>query len=191
MYDDILVVTDRDDIAEVPVRHRSARERRFLDRLKGILLELAFPTGGPSRDPDAFVDEVEIQTENATRHAIDLAAGLGARLHVLYAVDAVRYDTSLGSATDPLVEEGEETVDELVDRAEAAGIEAVGTVEVGRPADLVLEYVTAEDVDLVVLNARDGGHLDARFRRGLVGSLTDRASVPIQVLPRAGRGRPD
>lgn len=191
MYDDILVVTDRDDLAEVPVRHRSARERRFLDRLLGILLELVFPTRGPRGDPDAFVDEVEIQTENASTHAIDLAAGMGARLHVLYVVDAVRYDTSLDSATDPLIEEGEETVDELVDRAEAAGVEADGTVEVGRPADLVLDYVGAEGVDLVVLNARVERPLHDRFRRGLLGSLAERATVPIQVLPRAGRGRPD
>lgn len=191
MFDDILVVTDRDDLAEVPVRHRSARERRFLDRLTGILLELAFPAGGTRRDPDAFVDEVEIQTENASRHAIDLASALGARLHVLFLVDAVRYDTSLDSATDPLLEEGEATVDELVGLAEAAGTEAVGTVEVGRPADLLLAYVDAHGVDLIVLNARGERRLGAWFRQGLVDALSERASVPIHVVPRAGRGRPD
>lgn len=191
MFDDILVVTDRDDLAEEPVRHRSARERRFLARLQGLLLDLAFPTGGRRRDPESFVDEIEIQTGNATRHAIDIASRLGSRLHVLFVVDAVRYDTSLHSATDPLIEEGEESVAELVDLAEGSGIEADGTVEVGRPIDLVLEYVEAHGVDLVVLNARQRRGLGARFRRDLVAALGDRASVPLHVVPRAGRGRPD
>lgn len=191
MFDDILVVTDRDDLAEEPVRHRSARERRFLARLKGILLELAFPTGGGRREPESFLEEIEIQTERATRQAIDLASGLGARLHVLFVVNAVRYDTSLDSATDPLIEEGEASVDELVDLAEGSGIEADGTVAVGRPADLDLGYVEAHGVDLIVLNARHDRRPGARFRRGLVDALSDRASVPLHVVPRAGRGRPD
>lgn len=191
VFEDILVVTDRDDLAEEPVRHRSARERRFLARLKGLLLDLAFPTGGRHRDPESFVDEIEIQTENATRQAIDLASGIGARLHVLLIVDAVRYDTSLDSATDPLVDEGEASVEELVGLAEGSGVEAEGRVAVGRPADLVLEYVEANGVDLIVLNARQDRRLGARFRRDLVDVLGERASVPIHLVPRAGRGRPD
>lgn len=191
MFEDILVVTDRDDLAEVDVRHRSARERRFLDRLWRIAIELLFPTGPTTFEPATTADDIEIQTENATRHAIDLAQRHGARLHVLVVVDAVRYDTSLDSATEPLVEEGEILVGELVDEAERAGLSATGVTEVGRPARVILDYAEANDIDLIVLNVRDTGGWRSRFRRGLVGTLASRGSVPVYAVPRAQSGHPD
>lgn len=191
MFEDVLVVTDRNDLAEVPVRHRAGRERRFLARLRGVAVELLFPTGPTTFESDGVTDDVEVQTENATRHAIDLAGHHGARLHVLFLVDAVRYDTTVEFATEPLVEEGEATVDELVDAAERAGLEATGAVEVGWPARVILEYADARGVDLIVLNARHPPSVRSWFRRGVVETLTRRAAVPIYVVPRERRGRPD
>lgn len=106
-------------------------------------------------------------------------------------VDAVRYDTSIDSATEPPVEEGEAIADELVDEAERAGLTAAGVVEVGKPARLVLDYAEANDVDLIVLNARDAGGWRSRFRRELVGTLASRGSVPVYAVPRAQSGHPD
>lgn len=47
MFEDVLVVTDRIDLAEGPVCHREARERRFLARVGAVLIVLnARATGG-------------------------------------------------------------------------------------------------------------------------------------------------
>lgn len=191
MFEDILVVTDRNDLAEVPLRYQSARGRRFLDRLKAIGLELLFPTGPTTLEGDAGPDDVEVQPESATGHATDLATHHGARLHVLFVVDAVRYDTTVAFATEPLVEEGEATVDELVDAAERAGVEATGAVEVGRPAALVLNYAADNDVDLIVLNARPRARRWLRLRADPVATIIDRARVPVYVVPAIQPGHPD
>lgn len=81
----------------------------------------------------ASADHNEIRTLTANRHAIGHVPGLGARRPVLVRVDAARADSSPESATAPFVEAGEESVDSLVDLAEAGGIDADGTVDVGHP----------------------------------------------------------
>lgn len=191
MFQDVLVVTDRHDTAEETVRHRTARERRFLARLKGIAVELAFPTGEPAYTPVARTGDIEVQSEHATRHAIDLARHHGARLHVLFLVDAVRYDTSVAFATEPLVEEGEEAIEALVDMAERAGVDVTGTVEVGRPAALVHDYAATHDVDVIVLNARDTASFRFRLRDDLVSAVIRGGAVPVYVVPSVQPGHPD
>lgn len=191
MFEDILVVTDRNDLAEEPVRHLEPRGRRFLDRFRAIAVNLLFPTGPTTFEPEVTDDAVEIQTDNATNHAIEIARGHGAQLHVLFVVDGVRYDTSLDSATEPLIEEGEVAVDEMVDEAERSQLSALGTVKVGRPIKLVLEYVGNHDVDLIVMNGRGTGSVRSRFRRNLVDQLTRKGPVPVHVVPWGDRGRPD
>lgn len=191
MFQDILVVTDRHDAAEETVRYRTARERRFLARLKGIALELVLPTGGSTGTPGSGAGDIEVQSEHATRHAIDLARRHDAHLHALFLVDAVRYDTSVEFATEPLVEEGEEAIADLVDVAERAGVEVTATVKVGRPAALVREYALAHDVDLIVMNARDIGSLWSRLRGNLVVAVIRGSPVPVYVVPRIQPGHPD
>lgn len=191
MFEDILVATDRHDLAEEPIRHRSARERRFVDRLRGIALELVFPTDSTTYGVDSISEDLEIQTENASRHAIDLARVHQSTLHVLFTIDAVRYDTTVEFATEPLVEEGEESVERLVDAAEAAGLAATGEVEVGRPVELILGYVLEHDVDLIVLNARGPSGLRSRLRGRLLSTVIDRATVPVYAVPKDWTGYPD
>lgn len=191
MFEDILVVTDRHDTAEETVRYRTARGRRFLARLKEIALELAFPTGGRTTGPGSGTEDVAVQSDTATRTAIDLARRHDARLHVLFLVDAVRYDTTVEFATEPLVEEGEETTAELLDAAERAGVDVTAQVEVGRPAALVHEYAADHDVDLIVLNARDIGSLWSRLRGDFVSAVIRGASVPVYVVPAVQPGHPD
>lgn len=191
MFQDVLVVTDRHDAAEETVRHRTARERRFLARLKGIALELAFPTGEPAYASGTRTGDIEVQSTHATRHAIDLASYHGARLHVLFLVDAVRYDTTVEFATEPLVEEGEEAIERLVDVAERAGVDVTATVEVGRPAALVADYAGAHGVDVIVLNARDTGGFQFRLREDLVSAVIRRVSTPVYVVPPVQPGHPD
>lgn len=191
MFRNILVATDRHDVAEEPLRYRIPRGRRFLRRLLGIARELVFPTGPPAPGVGGEVADIELQSERATRHAIALARRHDARLHVLYTVDAVRYDTTVDFATEPLVEEGDAALAEIADAAERAGVVVTTAVEVGRPAALVLEYAAAHDIDLVVLNARDTGRLWWRLRGDLVSRVVRRSSVPVYVVPPVQPGYPD
>ena len=188
MFEDVLVATDRHDTAEVTVRHGAARERRFVARFLDVVRELALPSGGAAR---ARPTEVRLQSDHASRHAIDLAARHGARLHVLFTVDSVRYDTTVEFATEPLREEGEAAVGRLADAAERAGVATTTAVEVGRPARLVLDYAAAHDVDLIVLNARDTGSRWSRLRGGLVPAVIAGASAPVYVVPNVQPGHPD
>lgn len=189
MFQEVLVATDRHDVAEETVRHLTARERRFLSRLKGILLDLVLPTGDSAAT--ARPTAIEVQSDHATRHAIDLASRHGARLHVLFTVDSLRYDTTVEFATEPLVEEGEERVEAVLDEAARAGVTGLGTVEVGRPARLILDYVGAHDIDLVVLNARPWSGLLARLWGDRVSAVVRGSPVPVYVVPRVQPGHPD
>ena len=186
MLTDILVATDRSDVAETPVRQRRPRRTRFLQRLRRVGLELLLPTVPTVQPPGDLTEAVEVRTDNATSHAIDLAAAHGAHLHLLYFVDAVRYDTSFESAVAPLEEEGEAVVDRIVDDAEAAGVDATGTIEVGRPADLVLGYAADHDVDLIVMNTRGTVGPRALVGGSVTSSVIRQSDVPVYSVPKDG-----
>lgn len=183
MYTAILVVTDRSDVGETPVRRRVPRRTRFLNRLRSVTLELLFPTVPTVRPPRDLTKAVEIRTDSATHHAIELAGAHDARLHLLYFVDAVRYDTSLESAVEPLEEEGEAIVERVVDAADRAGVDVTSTIEIGRPPDLILEYAVEHDVDLIVMNARGSVGMHELVRGSVTSSIIRRSAVPVYSVP--------
>jgi nucleotide-binding universal stress UspA family protein len=178
MFQEGLVLTDRNDLTEVPVRHRDSRVRRFIDRFGSVVVRRRFPTSPTTFEPDDTADDLEVQTDNAIRPAIRLAQRNGARLPVRFLLDAFRYDTRMDFATDPLVEAGETAVDGLVKEAERAGLDTVGSVDIGQPAELLMEYIQAQEINIVVPKNRTGGSVRSRLRRGLVGTLTRQASIP-------------
>lgn len=126
--------------------------------------------------------------ERAMEGALDLAGRYGAEVHALHVIDTLRYDTSIESAVAPLRERGERFTDRLAEMAAGSGVPVTTAVEVGRPAQGILDYVDANDVDLVVLGARGRGGLVHR----LLGSVTDyvvtHAAVPVHVVPAAEEG---
>lgn len=184
MYTDILVATDRSDVAERSLRQRVPRKRRFINRLKGVTREVLVPTD-PAGQYQDVVDAIEVRTDNATHHAVDLAEFYGARLHVLYVIDSLRYDTSLESAVEPLEEEGEAVLEGIVRTAEGVGVPVTSTIEVGRPTRLILAYADDHDVDLIVLNARSRGGLQSHIWGSYVSSVIRRADVPVYSVPLA------
>lgn len=124
-------------------------------------------------------------TERAVDHALDLARQYDAGLHVLYVVDtaALPLDAHARRAVAYLTEEGLLSTEEIVERAEDVGIDpVVGTVAQGVPHEVVLEYVDANDIDLVVMGTHGRRGLD----RYLLGSVTERvvrlATVPVLTV---------
>lgn len=183
MYSAILVVTDRSDVGETPIRQREPRSTRFLNRLGSITLELLYPTVSTGRPSGGFDEAFEIRTGSATEHAINLAGTHDARLHVLYFIDALRYDTSIESAVEPLEEEGEAVVDRIVESAERAGVNVTSTIEIGRPTELIVEYAVEHDVDLIVMNTRGSVGIYELLRGSVTSAIIRRSEVPVYSVP--------
>lgn len=122
----------------------------------------------------------------AVERAADLAIRYGAVLHVVSVVDT---SVLVGYVHHALVvaaleEESTDAVRDAIDRAEAAGVEAVlGTVLEGRPAAAIADYADDHHADLVVVGIHGRTGLD----RLLLGSVSQRVlrtmAVPVLVVP--------
>jgi nucleotide-binding universal stress UspA family protein len=121
----------------------------------------------------------------AADHAIDLAAAHGATLRLLYVVDtgtlaADDYGTVL---LDSLEQSGQAALDDLAERAAAAGVECDSAIETGTPHREILADAEASGADLVVMGTHGRTGLD-RFLLGSVsGRVVRSADVPVLVVP--------
>ena len=128
--------------------------------------------------------------EKGARHAVDLAASLGATLHALYVVEEGGNPWESEPMEDQLDRArayGEEVVGEVGDMAEEAGVAFVGATSVGpKVHEKIEEYVAEEGVDLVVMGSGYHGEIG-----GLLGSVTDKllrtSEVPVLVVRRTDR----
>jgi nucleotide-binding universal stress UspA family protein len=131
-----------------------------------------FPTDG-SEGADA-----------ALEHATDIAKRYDATVHVLYVADTNRDSVSTvgGEVVDALEREGGSVVDDVVDRVEAAGVDAVGEVMQGDPYRTILDYVDERGVDIVVMPTHGRRGID----RILIGSVTEKvvraSSAPVLTV---------
>lgn len=117
----------------------------------------------------------------AIDHAIDLATTFDARIHALYVVNPMyASDLALERVVDALTEVGEQATDDVAARAEAAGVECVRHIERGPAYRRILDYVEANDVDLVVMGTHGRTGLD-RYLLGSVAEKVVRLS-PAPVL---------
>lgn len=134
--------------------------------------DLLFPTDGSDG------------TERALEHVLDIAATHDATLHVLNVADVTRDSVAQiqGEVVDALVDEGEETVQQVVDRADAHGIPTTTAVEQGEPYPTIVDYASSNDVDLVVMPT----HGRKGLSRLLLGSTTERvvreSDVPVLTI---------
>ena len=124
--------------------------------------------------------------ERAAETGIELAAIHDAAVRVVCVADTgplseLRLPGDAASATEAMRERAQANVDELVDRAAAAGLEATGTVREGPPEHELLEYADGVDADLIVMGSRGRGGV----HRLAMGSVTDHVirfgDVPVFV----------
>jgi nucleotide-binding universal stress UspA family protein len=122
----------------------------------------------------------------AADHAIALAAGETATLHVLHAVDvsAVPLDDHSAALLTALEETGREAVETVARRARDAGVtDVVEAVERGPAHRRIVDYAGDHDADLVVVGTRGRTGLS----RMLLGSVAERvvrtADRPVLVVP--------
>ena len=121
----------------------------------------------------------------ALDHALDLASQYDARIHALYVIDSSAYAT-LEAGTDVVVsaleEEGQATIETVVDRTEEKGVEATTEVITGTVHKTIIEYAEGYDVDLIVMGTHGRRGLD----RYLLGSVTEKvvraSTVPVLTI---------
>lgn len=124
----------------------------------------------------------------AVPHALELVDRYGARLHVLYVADTTEYSTVTfeDDVVDPLTEQGQGVVDDVVAAAEARYLDAVGVVQQGGAYETILEYIDDQAIDVVVMGTHGRRGLD----RALLGSVTERvvrtADVPVLTVREDG-----
>jgi len=123
-------------------------------------------------------------TDPAVDQAIGLATETGAELHVLFVVEDVPYapemtDERVGAQLRKI---GEDAIESIRERADAAGVTLRAAIEDGVPHREILEYADRMDVDLVVMGTHSRSGLD----KYLLGSVTERvvrtADVPVLTV---------
>ncbi|XVH33362.1 universal stress protein (plasmid) [Haloferacaceae archaeon DSL9] len=126
-------------------------------------------------------------SERAVDLAADIANVYGSALHTLYVVDLgglpVDEDSDTWLIHEALETEGETATGAVKERAAQAGIERVQTsIRVGTPHRTILDYVTENDIDLIVMGTHGRRGLD----HFLLGSVTERilrtSSVPVLTV---------
>jgi nucleotide-binding universal stress UspA family protein len=138
----------------------------------GVYDDILLPTDG-SDAANAAVD-----------NALSLAVKYDARLHVLYVADTTEYSmvTFEDDVVDPLQQEGEGVVDDVVQRAETEGVVAKGVVMQGGVFETIQNYVADEGIDAIVM----GTHGRRGLGRALLGSVTERivrtSDVPVLTV---------
>ena len=125
--------------------------------------------------------------ETVLDHAIAIASDHGATVHGLYVVNKRLYLASEKERQDDVVaelrEEGERAVEQVAERARAAGLETVSEVRQGVPGREVLAYAEAAGIDLIAMGTHDPTDRD---RPATLGSVADRvtneAAVPVLTV---------
>ncbi|MFB6184632.1 MAG: universal stress protein [Haloarculaceae archaeon] len=126
------------------------------------------------------------RARKAINEAVSLADLTGATVHGLYVVDTRDYNTlpesKWLSLQDEFEAEGEAATEVVRSEADAAGVDVETSIVRGVPHEAILDYVTDNDVDLIVM----GTHGRTGFDRFLLGSVTEkvvrRAPVPVHIV---------
>lgn len=127
-------------------------------------------------------------SREATDVAFELAAGLGARLLIMNALDTRRiHGVGQHDRMDQARAEREALLMEIVRRARATGVSAEFMVWPGAPSTAIREAADAEGADLLIV----GSHGRDRAGRLVLGSVSDALvrQSPCPVL--VARPRPD
>jgi nucleotide-binding universal stress UspA family protein len=125
--------------------------------------------------------------ETALEHAVGMADRNDATLHCVHAVELGQFSESLDEETydqtaKRLKSAGETAVDALVSSADDAGIATHSSIIEGSADDVILDYASENDIDVVVMATR-GRTGEARK---VMGSVTERViracNVPVLTV---------
>jgi nucleotide-binding universal stress UspA family protein len=126
-------------------------------------------------------------TDDALTHALEVAAGRGARLHALSVVDRRVYLSADRDQQDAILESLTESAEEAVtavrDRATETGVETTTAVRDGVPHSEILRYADEEGVDLIVIGTHGRTGRDKLVNMGSVTErVVENAAQPVLVV---------
>lgn len=130
----------------------------------------------------------------AARHAVSLARGFDATVHLLSVVDEggyskglVDYDAQMREHRAALEAEAREAIADIEPIVAEADRTCITAVEHGSPHDVIESYATLEGIDLIAMGTHGRTGLD----RLLMGSVTERVMRTADVPVLATRTAPD
>lgn len=120
----------------------------------------------------------------ALDHALDIAADLGATVHVLNVANTNKPSLTRigGDIIDVLEQEGEEIMSHAREQAEEHNVSIVDDIIQGDPRAVIVEYAISHDINLVVM----GAHGRRELEEYVLGSVTDhvvnRSETPVLTI---------
>jgi len=129
--------------------------------------------------------------EKGARHAVELAASVGATVHALYVIDlpGAPRTVYIRDDEDELREEyrnyGEEVTGEVADWAVEEGVDTVKAIRSGGVAEEINDYAEDNDVDLIVMGSAFRGTLGS-YLGGKTEAVVRASTIPVTTV-RKGR----
>jgi len=123
-------------------------------------------------------------SELAVDHAVSIAARFDATLHVVYVVDA-RSQAAKRETYElkELVDELRAAVtDEVVARADEAGVDSRAVVLQGTPHSAIRRYVDESGIDLIVMGTHGRGRVETFLLRSIAERTVRTADVPVVTV---------
>jgi nucleotide-binding universal stress UspA family protein len=129
-------------------------------------------------------------TRQAVEHGLALAAATGATVHALYVRDvsslpgggaALAADEELAATFDGAARRALDSV-ETAAEVDGVSVPVVRAVRTGKPAEEVLSYAAANDVDFVLLGSHRRGPRTRFLRTGVADRIRSAATVPVLTV---------
>lgn len=129
------------------------------------------------------------ESRAALAHAVDLAAAVGATVHVVTVLEVRGNPMTFGvGEVDALSDAAEDLLAELRAVHDGRPVDIESTILRGKPANTLLEYAAEIEADIIVAGQRGAGGITGT----LLGSTTDRLARltdrPLVVVPAESDG---
>lgn len=121
--------------------------------------------------------------EKAAAHALHLARRFEAQFELVHAVDLPAYvhnHAELAKETEGVLQS---ELSGLMQRIGASAPEAKAYLRVGKPTQVLLEHVSSEHVDLVVMRTHGHGAVERFFLGSMTETMIRKSGAPVLVLP--------
>ncbi len=125
------------------------------------------------------------EAEAAVSHGIELAKTFDAKVHALYVVETQATYILTAELGDQEMEEyrdyGEGVVEDVAERAAAAGLDATGVLKTGKISEEIVEYAHSQDIDTIVIGRRGRGSIE-QYLGSIAEKVVRQSKVPVTVV---------
>lgn len=125
------------------------------------------------------------KSEPAVEHALQLAKTYDAKVHALYVIETkATYILTVGLDDDEMAEYeeyGEETVTEVVKRADGRGLAGQGAVKRGKVSEEIVEYAEDHDIDGIVMGRQGQGAVE-KYLGSTAEKVVRMTQIPVTVV---------